>query len=85
MTTFEVKLIREGRSLYTFEVPANTCRGLMKVPDAEAMRKHLPRSYHRAIERGSWWMDKRDPAVPLRLDLRTADGQSMGSLFAQAL
>ena len=67
-----------------FEVPANACRGLMAVPDFEAMCENLPARLWPAIQRGSWWGDKYAPKLPLRLDMTDKKGKPIGSLFATA-
>ncbi|WP_206742778.1 hypothetical protein [Agrobacterium fabrum] len=63
-------------------VPASACRGLMDVPDFEAVTQHIPARYWPAVQRSGWWGDKHFPKLALRLDMVDLKGRAMGSLFA---
>ena len=79
---FEVELHRNGTLRRKIEVPANSTRGLMLVPDFSALCEKLPSQLWPAIQRGSWWGDKHAPSMPLRLDMTDKRGKPLGSLFA---
>ena len=79
---FEVELHRNGTLRRKIEVPANSTRGLMLVPDFSALCEKLPAQLWPAIQRGSWWGDKHAPSTPLRLDMTDKRGMPLGSLFA---
>ena len=79
---FEVELHRNGTLRRKIEVPANSTRGLMFVPDFSALCEKLPSQLWPAIQRGSWWADKHTPSMPLRLDMADKRGKPLGSLFA---
>ena len=79
---FEVELRRNGTLRRKIEVPANSTRGLMFVPDFSALCEKLPSQLWPAIQRGSWWADKYTPSMPLRLDMADKRGKPLGSLFA---
>lgn len=79
---FTVEFHSDGILRKRFEVRANACRGLMAVPDFQAMTEHLPARLWPAVSRGSWWADKHCPNLPLRLDMTDKRGKALGTLFA---
>ena len=79
---FEVELHRNGTLYRKIEVPANSTRGLMLVPDFSALCEKLPPQLWPAIQRGSWWADKYTSSTPLRLYMTDKRGKPLGSLFA---
>lgn len=79
---FNVRYEANGILRSKFEAPANACRGLMHVPDFQAMCEKLPPRLWPALQRGSWWAAKDAPSMPLRLDLVDKKGKPLGTLFA---
>lgn len=79
---FKVEYHRDGIKRRVLEVPASACRGLMHVPDFESLCKQLPASLWPAIQRGSWWADRDNAGLPLRLDMVDKKGKPLGTLFA---
>lgn len=82
MVWFNVEFHRDGILRKKFNVPANGTRGLVHVPDFQALCREMPGSTWQAISRGQWWGDKHAPSMPLRLDMVTVKGKPIGSLFA---